>query len=142
MARPRTPQWASQVGRRARRARSAVAAPLRQLGHSLRRRTPVRLRLPGTPRVVPTRLARNGPVALAYDVRGRGSPLVLLQGVGVGRWGWESVADRLARRFQVITIDNRGIGASDTPPGRYSTRAMANDVDESDHLRVFRNCED
>jgi pimeloyl-ACP methyl ester carboxylesterase len=92
--------------------------------------------------VVPTRLARNGPVALAYDVRGRGSPLVLLQGVGVGRWGWEPVADRLARRFQVITIDNRGIGASDTPPGRYSTRAMANDVDESDHLRVFRKCED
>jgi pimeloyl-ACP methyl ester carboxylesterase len=67
-------------------------------------------------------------VALAYDVRGRGSPLVLIQGVGVGRWGWEPVAARLARRFQVITIDNRGIGASDTPPGRYSTRMMADDV--------------
>ena len=49
-------------------------------------------------------------------------------GVGVGRWGWEPVADRLARRFQVITIDNRGIGASDTPPGHYSTRMMADDV--------------
>jgi 3-oxoadipate enol-lactonase len=48
--------------------------------------------------------------------------------VGVGRWGWEPVADRLARRFQVITIDNRGIGASDTPPGHYSTRVMADDV--------------
>jgi len=78
--------------------------------------------------VGPTRLARNGPVALAYAIRGRGSPLVLIQGVGVGRWGWEPVADRLARRFQVITIDNRGIGASDTPPGRYSTRTMADDV--------------
>ena len=113
MARPRTPQWATQVGRRARRTRSAVEAPLRQLGHSLWQRAPVRLRLPGTPRVGPTRHARNGPVALAYDLRGRGSPLVLIQGVGVGRWGWEPVADRLARRFQVITIDNRGIGASD-----------------------------
>jgi pimeloyl-ACP methyl ester carboxylesterase len=67
-------------------------------------------------------------VALAYDIRGRGSPLVLMQGVGVGRWGWEPVADRLARRFQVITMDNRGIGASDTPPGHYSTRMMAEDV--------------
>src|SRR5918999_1634306 len=76
MARSRTPHWATQVGRRARRVRSAVAAPLRQLGHSLWQRAPVRLRLPGTPRVGPTRLARNGPVALAYDVRGRGSPLV------------------------------------------------------------------
>jgi 3-oxoadipate enol-lactonase len=78
--------------------------------------------------VPPTRFARNGPVRIAYDVRGHGRPLVLVQGVGVGRWGWEPVADRLARRFQVITIDNRGIGASDSPPGPLTTRAMAQDV--------------
>jgi 3-oxoadipate enol-lactonase len=48
--------------------------------------------------------------------------------VGVGRWGWEPVAARLARRFQVVSIDNRGIGASDTAPGHYSTRVMADDV--------------
>jgi hypothetical protein len=35
--------------------------------------------------VGPTRLARNGPVTLAYDIRGRGSPLVLIQDVGIGR---------------------------------------------------------
>jgi 3-oxoadipate enol-lactonase len=128
MTRSRVRHWTTHAGRRARRARSAVAAPLRQLGHRLWQRAPVRLRLPGTPRVVPTHLARNGPVALAYDVRGRGSPLILIQGLGIGRWGWEPVADRLARRFQVITIDNRGIGASDTPPGHYSTRMMADDV--------------
>jgi pimeloyl-ACP methyl ester carboxylesterase len=128
MVRPRGRHWTTQAGRRARRARSSVEATLRQLGHSLRRRAAVRLRLPGAARVVPTHIARNGPVALAYDIRGHGSPLVLIQGVGVGRWGWEPVTDRLARRFQVITIDNRGIGASDTPPGHYSTRMMAGDV--------------
>jgi pimeloyl-ACP methyl ester carboxylesterase len=128
MGRSRARQRAAQVGRRAGRARSAVAAPLRQLGRRLGQGAPVRLRLPGTSRVGPTRFARNGPVTLAYDVRGRGSPLVLIQGVGVGRWGWEPVADRLARRFQVITIDNRGIGASNTAPGHYSTRVMAEDV--------------
>jgi 3-oxoadipate enol-lactonase len=120
--------WATRVGRRARRVRSAVAAPLRQFGRRLWQRAPLRLRLPGTSRVGPTRLAGNGPVTLAYDVRGRGSPLLLIQGVGVGRWGWEPVANRLARRFQVITIDNRGIGASDAPPGHYSTRMMADDI--------------
>jgi 3-oxoadipate enol-lactonase len=128
MTRSRARHWTTQVGRRARRARSLVEAALRQLGRRLGQRAPVRRRLPGTSRVGPTRLAGNGPVALAYDVWGRGSPLVLIQGVGVGRWGWEPVADRLARRFQVITIDNRGIGASDTPPGHYSTRVMADDV--------------
>jgi 3-oxoadipate enol-lactonase len=73
-------------------------------------------------------LARNGPVTIAYDVRGRGSPLVLVQGVGIGRWGWEPVADRLARRFQVVTIDNRGVGASDTSPGHFTIRSMTKDV--------------
>ena len=118
MARSRARHWTIQVGRRARRARSAVAAPLRQLGHRLGQRAAVRLRLPGTSRVGPTRFARNGPVTLAYDVRGRGSPLVLIQGVGVGRWGWEPVAARLARRFQVITIDNP---ASAPPTPRQGT---------------------
>jgi hypothetical protein len=51
MVRSRARHWTTQAGRRARRARSAVAAPFRQLGHSLRRRAAVRLRLPGTPRV-------------------------------------------------------------------------------------------
>src|SRR5436190_4956397 len=77
MVRPPARQWTTRVGRPARRARSSVAATLRQLGRSLRRRAAVRLRLPGTARVVPTHLARNGPVGLAYDIRGHGSPLVL-----------------------------------------------------------------
>jgi 3-oxoadipate enol-lactonase len=94
-------------------ARTAIAAPWRRAAAF---------------RVPPTRFASNGPVRIAYDVRGRGRPLVLVQGVGIGRWGWEPVADRLARRFQVITIDNRGIGASDSPPGHFGTRAMAQDV--------------
>jgi pimeloyl-ACP methyl ester carboxylesterase len=79
-------------------------------------------------RAVTTRVARHGAVAIAYDIRGQGPPLVLIQGLGVGRWGWEPVVDRLARQFRVITIDNRGIGASDAPVGSYSTRAMAGDV--------------
>ena len=67
-------------------------------------------------------------MGIAYDVRGQGPPLVLIQGLGVGRWGWEPVVDRLARTFTVITVDNRGIGDSDAPGGSYSTRVMAEDV--------------
>jgi pimeloyl-ACP methyl ester carboxylesterase len=87
------------------------------------------VRVPGFGRrAVTTRVARNGTVGIAYDVRGQGPAVVLVHGLGVGRWGWEPVADRLARRFRVVTVDNRGIGASDAPTGSYSTRAMAEDV--------------
>jgi hypothetical protein len=64
---------------------------------------------------------------LAYDVRGRGSLLVLIQGVGVAAGvgsGWSTAGPP----GQVITIDNRGIGAFDAPPGHYSARVMAQDV--------------
>jgi 3-oxoadipate enol-lactonase len=104
-------------------------ALLRQAGRTVARiAIAVLWRRAAASRVPPTRFARNGPVRIAYDVRGHGRPLVLVQGVGIGRWGWEPVVDRLARRFQVITIDNRGIGASDSPPGPFTTRSMAQDV--------------
>jgi 3-oxoadipate enol-lactonase len=104
-------------------------AVLRQAGRAVARTAiAVPWRRTAAARVPPTRFAPNGPVRIAYDVRGRGRPLVLVQGVGIGRWGWQPVADRLARRFQVITVDNRGIGASDSPLGHFSTRAMAQDV--------------
>jgi 3-oxoadipate enol-lactonase len=103
-----------------------LRAMLRQLSRVIPRAIP--WRRAAASGVPPTRFASNGPVRIAYDVRGHGRPLVLVQGVGIGRWGWEPVVDRLARRFQVITIDNRGIGASDSPSGHFTTRAMAQDV--------------
>jgi 3-oxoadipate enol-lactonase len=102
-----------------------VRATVRRFGRWWWHRVRGRLR---RTHAVATRFAHNGSVTLAYDVRGQGPPLVLIQGLGIGRWGWEPVADRLARRFRVVTIDNRGVGASDTPPGPYSTRVMAEDV--------------
>jgi pimeloyl-ACP methyl ester carboxylesterase len=108
------------VGERIRRIGRRIYEHVRVPGFGLRRRR--------GRRAVTTQVARNGSVAIAYDVRGQGPPLVLLHGLGVGRWGWEPVVDRLARRFRVITVDNRGIGASDAPVGSYSTRAMASDV--------------
>ena len=128
MARSRARHWTTRVGRRARRARSAVEATLRQLGHSLRRHAPVRLRLPGAARVGPTRLARNGSVAVAYDLRGRGSPLVLIQGVGVCGTGWTPQVRTLRSGFQCLTFDNRGIGASQPPGVAITVPQMAEDA--------------
>lgn len=73
-------------------------------------------------------VADSGGVRIAYEATGAGPPLVLVHGLGYARWGWEPVAPRLAEDFTVVALDNRGIGASDVPPGPYSTRALAADV--------------
>ena len=65
---------------------------------------------------------------IAWERRGAGPPLVLVHGLGYARWGWEPVAGPLAARFEVLLLDNRGIGASDAPAGPYTAAAMAEDV--------------
>lgn len=67
-------------------------------------------------------------VRIAWEERGRGSPLLLVQGLGYARWGWEPIADLLAERFRVVLLDNRGIGESEAPPGPYTAEEMAGDV--------------
>lgn len=67
-------------------------------------------------------------VRIAWERHGEGFPLVLVQGLGYARWGWEPVADRFAERHEVILFDNRGIGASDAPLGAYSAAEMAEDT--------------
>jgi len=75
-----------------------------------------------------TQQARNGDVRIAYEVRGSGTPLLLMQGLGYGRWGWEPVLDAFADEFRVLSYDNRGIGESDVPPGPYTARQLAEDA--------------
>ena len=67
-------------------------------------------------------------VHIAWERRGSGTPLVLIHGLGYARWGWEPVADPLAERFEVVLLDNRGIGESDAPPGPYTCAELAADV--------------
>lgn len=67
-------------------------------------------------------------VAIAWDRRGAGAPLLLVQGVGLARWGWGPATELLAERFAVLVYDNRGIGESAAPPGPYSVAMLANDA--------------
>jgi pimeloyl-ACP methyl ester carboxylesterase len=64
----------------------------------------------------------------------------LIHGLGYARWGWEPVVEPLARSFDVILFDNRGIGASDAPPGPYSVGDLVADalriLDEADVARA------
>ena len=75
---------------------------------------------------MPTLKSNN--ITLAYEITGAGKPLVLITGVGYGRWFWRKVVPGLAKHFQVITFDNRGAGESDKPDGPYTVQMMAADT--------------
>jgi pimeloyl-ACP methyl ester carboxylesterase len=68
----------------------------------------------------------NG-VTLAYEIRGKGEPLLLIAGVGYGGWFWHRLAPLLADRYRVISFDNRGAGGSSKPAGVYRVKMLAAD---------------
>ena len=65
---------------------------------------------------------------IAWERHGEGAPLLLIHGLGYARWGWEPVVKPLARTFEVLLFDNRGVGESDAPPGPYSAAELAADA--------------
>ncbi|PZS40010.1 MAG: hypothetical protein DLM62_05150 [Pseudonocardiales bacterium] len=69
---------------------------------------------------------------LALELRGarrwRRPWLVLIQGMGFDRHGWEPVLRSLGRHFWLVLVDNRGSGRSDLPPGSFSVADMADDI--------------
>jgi pimeloyl-ACP methyl ester carboxylesterase len=54
--------------------------------------------------------------------------LVLIQGMGLDRSGWQPVLRKLRRRFRLVLVDNRGTGHSDRPAGSFTVSDMAGDV--------------
>jgi 3-oxoadipate enol-lactonase len=79
-----------------------------------------------------TRFAKSGGLRIAYELRGRFRPrrpwLVLIQGLGSDRSGWDPVIGGLLRRFRLVLVDNRGSGRSDAPGGPFTVEDMARDV--------------
>ena len=65
---------------------------------------------------------------IAWERHGAGPSLLLIHGLGYARWGWEPVVEPLARSFDVLLFDNRGIGESDAPPGPYTVTQLAEDA--------------
>jgi 3-oxoadipate enol-lactonase len=76
-----------------------------------------------------TALARDG-TRIAYEASGRrdGTPLLLLQGLGVDARGWALQRVALGRRYRLIAVDNRGVGGSAGAPRPYDLEQMATDA--------------
>lgn len=69
-------------------------------------------------------------ISLYYQTKGKGHPIILISGCnGDHQSVWpHPVVDALAKHFQVIQFDNRGVGQSDQPDIPYSIEMMADDV--------------
>lgn len=74
-------------------------------------------------------VAKDG-TRISYEVIGKtdAPALVMIQGLGVDRWGWVRQQAAFATKYRVVLIDNRGAGRSDKPHGPYELEVMADDV--------------
>ena len=65
---------------------------------------------------------------IAFEVRGTGPPVLLIQGVGVHGEGWRPQVDELAARYTCLWFDNRGMGRSQPVGAPVTVRQMADDA--------------
>jgi 3-oxoadipate enol-lactonase len=65
-----------------------------------------------------------------YRVTGRSSapPVLMIQGLGMDKHGWDFQRFVFSLRYRVIALDNRGAGRSDKPSGNYDLSQMAADA--------------
>lgn len=70
----------------------------------------------------------NG-VKIYYEVLGQGDPLVMIQGYGHHSLQWGGLPNEFTKlQYQVILMDNRGVGRSDKPDAPLTVPQMADDV--------------
>lgn len=68
---------------------------------------------------------------LHYKRRGSGPPLVLIQGMAATHLHWgDELISLLARSFDVVTFDHRGVGHSPPVTGAFTLAELADDVVE------------
>src|SRR5262249_15168827 len=85
---------------------------------------------PARPHPPPARRAGGSAVRLALGAHGEGAPVLLVHGLGYTREGWGPLRALLARRYRVLSYDNRGIGESEIPPGPYTVAELASDAEQ------------
>ncbi|GAA4569054.1 alpha/beta hydrolase [Micromonospora coerulea] len=75
-----------------------------------------------------SRYVDAGEVRLHAVIGGDGPPLLLVHGWPENWYAWRMLMPALARRFEVIAVDQRGMGLSEKPAGGYDTGTQAGDL--------------
>ncbi|HET7031964.1 MAG TPA: alpha/beta hydrolase [Casimicrobiaceae bacterium] len=71
---------------------------------------------------------RAGGISMHYEQQGSGEPLVLIPFLAADNACYAFQIPDYAKHFTCISVDPRGAGESDKPPGIYSTEMFADDV--------------
>jgi pimeloyl-ACP methyl ester carboxylesterase len=75
-----------------------------------------------------SRYVDTGELRLHAVTGGEGPPLLLVHGWPQTWYAWRMLMPTLARDFQVVAVDQRGIGLSDKPSDGYDTGTLARDL--------------
>ena len=75
-----------------------------------------------------SRFVDTGDVRLHAVIGGEGPPLLLIHGWPQTWYAWRLVMPTLAKDFEVIAVDQRGIGQSDKPKDGYDVGTLGNDM--------------
>jgi len=74
---------------------------------------------------------------IAYERRGKGTPLVLIHGFPLDHTSWDELASLLENEFDLILPDLRGFGQSTAVESQYTITDMADDLAGLlDHLGI------
>ena len=83
---------------------------------------------PGFTDTFTSRYIDAGEVRMHAVIGGSGPPLLLVHGWPENWYAWRLLMPALAENFEVIAVDQRGIGLSDKPTGGYDTATQAGDL--------------
>jgi pimeloyl-ACP methyl ester carboxylesterase len=75
-----------------------------------------------------SRYIKTGELRQHAVIGGDGPPLLLVHGWPETWYAWRLLMPALARGFQVIAVDQRGIGLTDKPQDGYDTGSLAGDL--------------
>ena len=75
-----------------------------------------------------SRYIETGDLRQHVVIGGEGPPLLLVHGWPENWYAWRLLMPALAQDFEVIAVDQRGIGLSDKPQDGYDTGTLANDL--------------
>jgi pimeloyl-ACP methyl ester carboxylesterase len=75
-----------------------------------------------------SRFVDIGELRLHAVIGGDGPPLLLIHGWPQAWYAWRMLMPTLAGDFELVAVDQRGMGLSDKPKGGYDTATLANDL--------------